>query len=134
MAAIRSASQRVHFDSWGDPQEKLFALRNAIQDELADITTTRVNLSDTLRSGLASLGKISGFAEYIPESSYIALLVKHTDVSRYIIAAVHLRDRFMGAMDRVEDWFGPRGERVQTDTLQSSRGCQGVAPEFIGNG
>ena len=118
MTAIQSVSQKIRFDSWGDPQEKLFALRNAIQDELADtgITTTRVNLSDTLRSGLASLGKISGFAEYMPESSYIALLVKHTDVSRYVIAATRLRDRFIGIMNRVEDWFGLRGERVQANT------------------
>ena len=138
VAAIQSVFQRVRFNSWGDPQEKLFALRNAIQDELADtgITTARVNLSDTLRSGLASLGKISGFAEYIPESSYIALLVKHTDVSRYVIAATHLRERFVDAMNRVEDFFGLR-EETQTnsgsDPYSYPRGCQRIASKLVGN-
>ena len=80
--AIQSASRKTSFGSWGNPQEKLFALRNAIQGELSGPVGTTVNLSDTLRSGMASLGKVSGFSEHLPRSSYLALLEKHTEVPK----------------------------------------------------
>ena len=40
--AIQSASSKVDFTQWEGPQEKLFALRNAIQDELSDAQRIRV--------------------------------------------------------------------------------------------
>ena len=91
--AIQLASRKMSFGLWGNPQEKLFALRNAIQAELPESIRARVNLSDTLRSAIASLGKVSGFAEYLPRSSYLALLDKYTRVPRIVHIAARWNER-----------------------------------------
>ena len=113
VAAIMSASEKTEFTFWGDPQAKLFALRNSIQDELSGTLRVKVNLSDMLRSGLASLGKISGFAEHLPESSYTGILVRYTDVPRYIVAATDWSQMLTNTVNSVGNMFRPRSESPQ---------------------
>ena len=144
VAAIMSASEKAEFTSWGDPQAKLFALRNAIQDELSGTLRVKVNLSDMLRSGLASLGKISGFAEHLPESSYTGILVRYTDVPRYIVAATDWSQMLTNTVNSIGNMFSsgpespqrvedspirPRVELPESISIISERGIPSVADD-----
>ena len=113
VAAIMSVSKKTDFTSWGDPQAKLFALRNAIQDELSGTLRVKVNLSDVLRSGLASLGKISGFAEHLSESSYTGILLRYADVPRYVVAATNWSQTLTNTMNSIGNMFRSRSEGPQ---------------------
>ena len=100
--AIQSASSKVDFTRRNGPQEKLFALRNAIQDELSDTQRTRVHLSDTLRSGFALFGKISGFKEYLSPEDFNGLFAKYV-YSRTVVAAMDGVQRLWGFITGEED-------------------------------
>ena len=113
VAAIMSASEKTGVTFWGDPQAKLFALRNAIQDELSGTLRVKVNLSDVLRSGLASLGKISGFAEYLSESSYTGILTRYADVPGYIVAATNWSQMLTNTVNSIGNMFRSRPEDSQ---------------------
>ena len=114
VAAIMSASEKTVLRSWGDPQAKLFSLRNAIQDELSGTFRAKVNLSDMLRSGLASLGKISGFAEHLSGSSYTGILIRYVDVPRYIVTVTDWRQMLTNTMNSIGNMFRFRSEDSQS--------------------
>ena len=114
VAAIMSASEKTAFGYWGDPQAKLFALRNAIQDELSGAFRAKVNLSDMLRSGFASLGKISGFAEHLPGSSYTGILIRYVDAPGYIVTVTDWRQKLTETVSSIGNMFRFRREDSQS--------------------
>lgn len=99
--AIKTASRNVDFGALEGPQEKLFALRNAVQEAAG----ARVHLSDTLRSGLALLGKVSGFGEHLSGTSYARLLAKYV-LPGYATSALAWGERTMDAAAGMRRLFG----------------------------
>ena len=89
---IKEAAREIKWTS-NSPQERLFILRRAIQEKLPPESSLKVSLSDTLRSGFASLGKISGFKEYMSTSEFYSLFAKYSRAPKALTILSSWMDR-----------------------------------------